>query len=266
MQNAILITGAAGGLGQAIVQKCLERFPTHMIVAADVSEKIFELFDKKVFCLHLDVSDENSIAAGRKSLEEAGLQVSMLVNNAAVSDFFAVSSEPKASLDRMFSINTFGAVNSVREFLPHLHQAHGRVVNISSESIRAPAPFNPYAASKTALEALSVIMRNELALKNIKLVIIRPGAIATPFLDDLYQYKKRIGEGPFKHHLNRFAEQAPKQVRRIAKPEKVADVVIRALSKKKPCRYYHVNNNPLLRIARLLPHSLRDTIMQRMIR
>ena len=72
------------------------------------------------------------------------------MNNAGISDFFPITEKSKESLEKMFAINTFGAVNVVRTFLSHLIESKGRVINISSESVRLPAAFHPYACSRAA--------------------------------------------------------------------------------------------------------------------
>lgn len=262
-EKAILVTGAAGGLGRAIVAACRAAMPDYRIVATDITG--LPQTHPAIIKLKLDVTNEASIAAVREAIEAEGLRVYGLINNAGISDFFPISEKPGEQLDRVFSINTFGPVNMVRAFLPHLIETSGRVVNISSESVRLPASFHPYASSKIAMEALSVSMRNELSLKGVRLSIVRPGAIATPFLNDLEAMKERIGNSIYRDKLLRFAEVAPTQIHRIIKPEKVAKVIIKALVQKKPRRYYHINNNPKLMIAAVLPHRLRDTLMKRVL-
>jgi NAD(P)-dependent dehydrogenase (short-subunit alcohol dehydrogenase family) len=265
-KQAILVTGASGGLGQAIVKKCITTFPDLTVVATDIDNGIASLYNDTVLAMQIDVTDEDSIAAVRNELEERGLQVWGLVNNAGVSDFFPVTEKGKEALESMYAINTFGPVNMVRMFLSHLTATKGRVVNISSESIRLPAAFHPYADTKIALEALSVSMRNELALHGAKLIIVRPGAINTPFLNDLHQMKERIGNSVYAEYLHKFATQAPKQIRRITEPGEVAEVIVKALNKRRPKRYYNVNNNPLLRIAQHLPHKVKDRLMRKILK
>jgi short-subunit dehydrogenase len=85
-------------------------------------------------------------------------------------------------------------------------------------------------------------------------------------LGDLYDLRDHIGESAYAPYFRRFANKAPRQVRKVVKPEKVAGVVIKALQKKSPKSYYMVNNNPVLRIAQLLPQGVRDHFMQRMIK
>lgn len=266
LRKAIIITGAAGGLGQAIVKACLQAFPGLQIIATDIKPDIKSLYDAPVTGMQMDITDEDSIAAVRMAIEEKGLQVWAIVNNAGVSDFFPITEKGKEALESIYAINTFGPVNTVRAFLPHLIASKGRVVNISSESVRLPAAFHPYANTKIALEALSVSMRNELALYGAKLVIIRPGAINTPFLEDLHDLKNRTGDSIYSEYLHNFAAKAPKEIHKIVEPEKVAATVMKALKKTKPKRYYHVNNNPMLRIAEMLPHSLKEHFMQKMLK
>jgi NAD(P)-dependent dehydrogenase (short-subunit alcohol dehydrogenase family) len=266
LKQAILITGAAGGIGQAIVNGCKDTFPDYAIIATDIDKNITTLYEKTVLGMQMDVTDEYSIASVRKEIENKGLQIWGLINNAGVSDFFPVTEKSKDTLESMYAINTFGPVNMVRAFLTHLIATKGRVVNISSESIRLPAAFHPYANTKIALEALSVSMRNELALHGARLVVVRPGAVNTPFLNDLHELKDRIGESIYSEYLHNFALQAPKQLRRVSEPEEVAAVIIKALQKRKPKRYYLVNNNPLLQIGQRLPHGIRDRLMQKMLR
>ena len=265
-QKAIIITGAAGGLGRAIVEACLNAFPECIVLATDVHEGVANVFSSdRILTYHLDVTDESSILSVKDKLEKNGIKIWGLVNNAGVSDFFPVSEEEKDKLEKIFAINTFGPVNMVRCFLPDLIENKGRVVQISSESVRLPAAFHPYAASKIAQEALSVSLRNELALKDVRLSIIRPGAINTPFLEDLMAMKERIGNGIYKEYLEKFSDKAPTQIHNITTPDKVAKVVLEALTSKRPKRYYRVNNNPKLRIAALLPHSVRDFFMRKML-
>ena len=265
-KHAILLTGASGGLGKAIVEICIQRFPDEIIIATDIDPEVESLSDERIMGMQMDVTDEASIEGVKRKLESESIRVWALVNNAGISDFFPISEKPKEQLDKIFAVNTFGAVNCVRTFLPHLVEAKGRVINISSESIRLPAAFHPYANSKIALEALSVSMRNELALKGVKLSIVRPGAIDTPFLDDLEAMKARIGDSIYKESILRFAKAAPGEILRIIKPEKAASLILKALTAKKPCRYYHVNNNPKLRVAQLMPHWVRDYFMRKMIK
>ncbi|NQT77361.1 MAG: SDR family NAD(P)-dependent oxidoreductase [Bacteroidetes bacterium] len=267
MKQSIIITGSAGGLGQAIVRALLDTFPDKLIVATDVSPAVFSLFKEHdgLIPLQMDVSNEQSTHAVRRQLEEKGFRVWALVNNAGISDFYAVSEKEKEVLDRIFAINTFGPVNMVRAFLPHLMETRGRVVQISSESVRLPGAFQAYSSSKIAMEALSVAMRNELALQRIKLSIIRPGAINTPLLDGLRNMKDSIGESVYQKYLLAFAEKAPKQIGKLCEPERVAAVVVKALSQQNPRFYYKVNNNWKLRLAELLPHRWRDYFMRKML-
>ena len=268
MTRTIIVTGAAGGLGQAIVNRALETFTDMMVVAADTNLVPLKLFEghNRLIPFKLDVTSEMDIVSLRRELESRELMAWGIVNNAGISAFFPVSERDRHSLEEIFAVNTFGPVNMVRVFLPHLIKMQGRVIQLSSESIRLPAPFHPYAASKIAMEALCVSMRNELALHGIRLSIIRPGAINTLMLNDLYDMKNHIGKSVYADALRLFAEKAPGQIRRTTEADEVAGLVIKALTVKKPKSYYHINNNFKLRLAQILPHRFRDRLMQAMLR
>ena len=143
MKKAILVTGAAGGLGKAIVQACTDAFPEMLIVAADLPGAYEQIKQTaNVFPEALDVSDESSISQLKGRLEDHGISVWGLVNNAGLSDFFPVSEKSGEHLDRLFAVNTFGPVNMVRGFLDHLIATKGRVVQVSSESVRLPVSYS----------------------------------------------------------------------------------------------------------------------------
>ena len=115
MKQAIIITGAAGGLGKAIVDTCLSAFPELLIVATDISPDIGSMPDNDhILEMKVDVTDEDSIIALRKALEEMGVHTWAIVNNAGVSDFFPVSEKEKDALEKMFAI---GPVSEILQLL-----------------------------------------------------------------------------------------------------------------------------------------------------
>ena len=97
------------------------------------------------------------------------------------------------------------------------------------------------------------------------MIILRPGAIRTPFLHDLETMKDRIGDSIYKEYLLKFSEQAPKQILHITAPDKVAALVVKTLMIRRPKRYYRINNNPMLRIAERMPTKWTDYFMKRML-
>ena len=106
----------------------------------------------------------------------------MLVNNAGMSPVGAVEDFAVAEWKDLFETNVFGVVRCIQAALGHMRDRRsGHIVNISSVAGRAAIPiFGPYAASKWALEALSESLAAEVAIFDIAVTIVEPGAIITP--------------------------------------------------------------------------------------
>lgn len=175
-----LITGCSTGIGRATAIELARR--GHEVVAtARRPDTIADLaaVDNVVAALHLDVTDEASVAA---STTAAG-EIDVVVNNAGWEVAGPVELVPLDEVRRMFETNYFGVIRMVQAFTPRMRlRGHGMFVNVSSVAGRVAGPFNGfYAGSKHAIEALSDSMHYELGHFGIRTVVIEPGGIDTSF-------------------------------------------------------------------------------------
>jgi NAD(P)-dependent dehydrogenase (short-subunit alcohol dehydrogenase family) len=139
-------------------------------------------------------------------------------------------------------------------------QNRGRVVVVSSESYKIQAMFQPYMISKAALESYCRVAWQELTLKGVSLTVIRPGAIDTPLLSWQHsdpQFKDSIFAKEFKAS---FAE-SKKLVGNVTSAAKVAEVILKSATARKPKRFYRVNNNPLVTLISFLPSWWLDELI-----
>ena len=74
-------------------------------------------------------------------------------------------------------VNFLSHQNLLSTFVRDLIISRGRFIVVSSESVKFPALFQPYMISKIALEAFAITVRQEMALKGVRVVIVRPGAV-----------------------------------------------------------------------------------------
>ena len=156
-----------------------------------------------------------------------------------------------------------------------LRHARGRIVNISSVGGRTALPFiGPYAASKFGLEALSDSLRRELRPGGIDVVVIEPGTIATPIWEkgdrEATELRERLpprGRELYGRALERLQKMARERGERGLPPERVAAVVLRALTARRPRARYVVGANARAQIALLglLPDRLSDRVVARML-
>jgi short-subunit dehydrogenase len=266
-KTAILITGAAGGLGRAFVEMSKTLPGLDFIIATDIREEITELFDseKKVLGFRMDAGSEESIKNVKNQLGGQGISVKYIINNAGIFMFQPVSEITGELLDKILKVNTYAPVLTVSVFLDDLIKTGGRVIQISSHGVNFPTLFQPYPASKIALEALSVSMRQELGLVGVDLVLIRSGAINTPLLNDVNIPDTVIEKSRYAKYLKKFIGIAQKDIGKTVEAEAVANIVRRALTAGKPRRIYKINPNRTITLMSSFPQWLIDILIRRSV-
>jgi short-subunit dehydrogenase len=123
-----------------------------------------------------------------------------------------------AQMRDLFELNVYAPLRLAQIAMPHLEKTRGTVVMMSSIAGIVAAPrYGAYAASKFALEALAMSMRSELASSGVRVVVVRPGPVATPFRVNA---TKAEGEG----------YDAPVDPK-AQSPETIAELTIRAVER-----------------------------------
>jgi NAD(P)-dependent dehydrogenase (short-subunit alcohol dehydrogenase family) len=175
----ILVTGASSGIGAAIAKRLADE--GHHVFGA--SRRRPEVADPRIEYLELDVrSDESVDACVHEVLREEG-RVDVLINNAGYllggACEEATIEEAKAQLDTNF----FGVVRMTQAVLPAMRgQRAGHILTTSSLAGLVPVPFwGFYNASKFAVEGFMETLRHEVRPFGIKVALVEPGAIKTPF-------------------------------------------------------------------------------------
>src|SRR5947209_2593763 len=148
--RAVLITGCSTGIGRATAER-LARSGHTVYATARRPESISDLEAAGCRTLALDVTDEASMTAAVRAVEEAEGAVGVLVNNAGYSQSGAVESVPMDAVRRQFETNVFGLVRMCQLVLPKMREQHwGRIVNVSSMGANLTFPGGGfYHATKT---------------------------------------------------------------------------------------------------------------------
>ena len=179
----VLVTGCSSGIGRATVQALAERGHAVLASARD-PEGLAGL--PVAARIQLDVCDPASVAA---AVAEAG-HVDALVNNAAWSVSGPVERVPIDAAQRMFETNVFGPARLIQALAPAMRERRsGAIVNVSSLAGRVVPPLGGfYSASKFALEALSEALHFELSRFSVRVAIVEPGYVNTPFREKAGRY------------------------------------------------------------------------------
>jgi NAD(P)-dependent dehydrogenase (short-subunit alcohol dehydrogenase family) len=182
VSKAALITGCSTGIGRATAERLASKGWTVYATSRRIAD-VEDLGGHGCRTLALDVTDEASMAAAVRTVEEAEGSVGVLVNNAGYSQSGAVETVAMDLVRRQFETNVFGLVRLVQLVLPGMRrQGWGRIVNLSSMGGRLTLPGGGfYHATKHAVEALTDALRFEVGGFGIDAVIIEPGLIRTGF-------------------------------------------------------------------------------------
>jgi NAD(P)-dependent dehydrogenase (short-subunit alcohol dehydrogenase family) len=196
INKTILITGACGGIGQALVQEY--RSLNYQVIAIDEKEKINELGDVDFLKFNLmdfvsDPKTRNTFKAEFDNLRGENHLVA-IINNAAVQTVKKFEDIDKDDWQETLEVNLLAPFFLTQLFLEELSDNYGSVLNISSiHASQTKKGFTVYATSKAALSALTKLLAIELGSR-VRVNAIEPGAISTKMLEAgfLLEPEKRI--------------------------------------------------------------------------
>jgi len=263
----ILISGASTGIGRAAAIHLARK--GHSVWAGVRSQKAFDELTKAnvqgLQPVFLDVCDEKSIVDCVSLIKKKAGILHALVNNAGIAVGGPIEGVKLEDWRRQFETNVFGQVRVIQECLPLLRESKGRIVNISSIAGKISSPFlGPYSASKFALEAVSDSLRRELRKHGVKVSVVEPGPIATPFweksktegLQKIDQYGPMLKE-VYGSSLLKFKQRVEFSEKTASPVAVVVKAIEHALTAKSPKTRYPVGRG--IKAATMLFNSLPDS-------
>lgn len=181
-----LVTGASSGIGEATAEALAAAGAT-VAVAARRRDRLDALVRRladrgsHAVAVELDVTDRAAcVAAVRRTVDELGA-LDILVNNAGVMLLGPIEDADTDEWVRMLETNVLGLMLMTHAALPHLLRRGGAVVQMSSAAGRVTRPSTAvYNASKFAVGAFSDVLRQEVAARGVRVIVVEPGAVDTP--------------------------------------------------------------------------------------
>lgn len=231
MRKTVLITGGSRGIGAATARLAAERGYVVCVnyrrdadaanaVVADIRQHGGE-----ALALPADVSREDEVQALFRRIDSELGPLTALVNNAGMLETQCrVDEVDAARLQRIFATNVIGPFLCAREAVRRMSTLHGgrggAIVNVSSMASRlgAPGEYVDYAASKGALDTLTIGLSREVAGEGIRVNAVRPGLIHT----DIHASGGEPGR------VDRIGPSLP--MGRGGTPEEVAQAIVWLLS------------------------------------
>lgn len=183
-----VVTGAASGVGLALAEAMLSYGATK-VVLADFNDENLEretarlenAYRGKTLGLHCDVTNDDEVQAMIGKTAEFGGRIDILFNNAGAGLGGFFDKLTNEQWEKAFALNFYGALYGIRAVLPIMRrQRSGHIVDIVSGIAFAPmAQQTMYAATKAALNALTLALRYELWDEGIRVSSATPGLTAT---------------------------------------------------------------------------------------
>jgi NADP-dependent 3-hydroxy acid dehydrogenase YdfG len=188
-EPVLVITGASTGIGAATARRAAE-FGYRLVLAARSEDKLADLAeelggDDRALAVRCDVTDwDDQQALVATTLDRFGRMDAYFANAGfgAKRGFLEESVEHWRS---MIDTNVLGAALSIRASLPHFRERNrGHLILTSSIAGRRALPGSLYSATKHAVTAMGEALRQEISDTDIKVTLIEPGAVDTPFFEN----------------------------------------------------------------------------------
>ena len=187
MKN-IFITGGNRGIGKGLVEIFSENYKVFFSAREENKAKsvIESIENENISYVTMDVGDEQSVLKGIESLKEKTDSIDILINNAGIlipglkHKIDAIKTDDESIL-KTFNINTVGVLRVCKAVLP-IMPVSSRIINISSGMGQMEGMATgsiAYRLSKSALNALTIVLSQELSDKDIKVNAICPGWVQT---------------------------------------------------------------------------------------
>lgn len=255
--KSIVVTGASTGIGWGCVKVLTGKgFHVYGSVRKQAdADRLSKEFGAAFTPLIFDVTDEAAVhAAAREVATKLGGQtLAGLVNNAGIANPGPLLHIDIDSFRQQMEVNVTGQLIVTQAFAPLLGatpdakgKQPGRICMMSSVGGKVGMPFvGPYNTSKFALEGLSESLRRELMLYGVDVIVIAPGAIATPIWDKADAIDvSRYANTPFAKSLNMVKGYMLEMGKKGFPPERIGEVVHTALTVANPKTRYIATPDP----------------------
>jgi NAD(P)-dependent dehydrogenase (short-subunit alcohol dehydrogenase family) len=270
MNKVWFITGAGSGLGTGIARAAL-RAGDRVVATGRNIEKVRKAFPdvapENIGFVQLDVANEAPAQAAVDEAMKRFGRIDVLVNNAGYSLLGNFEQMTTAEIQQQFATNFYGVVYVMQAALPAMRrQRSGHIINISSVAgVVGLKHCSAYAATKFAVEGLSLSVATEVAKFGIKMTVVEPGFFRTDLLDahNVRWVSKVIEdyalEGTAEAMWSRYNGAQPND------PAKLGDALVKIVAMQNPPKVFAAGTDALDTIRPAIEERLRDMRAQELL-
>jgi NAD(P)-dependent dehydrogenase (short-subunit alcohol dehydrogenase family) len=263
MSKVWFITGAGSGIGAGVAKAAL-RAGDRVVATGRNLEKVRRAFpnvaQENIAFVQLDVANEAQTQAAVDEAMKRFKRIDVLVNNAGYSLLGNFEQMTTAEIQQQFAPNFYGVVHMMQATLPVMRrQRSGHIINISSVAgVVGLKHCAAYAATKFAVEGLSLSVATEVAQFGIKVTVVEPGFFRTGLLDA--QNVRWVGkvvedyapEGTAEDMWSKYSGTQPND------PAKLGDALVKIAAMQNPPKVFAAGSDALSTITPAIEERLRD--------
>ena len=262
--KSVLITGAYGGMGKETTK--LLRNLGYQVFALDIKT---EEIPKNVIPIECDLTSEESVINAYEAVKKHTDNLYAIIHFAGIYMLDSLVEMDTNSFKRIFDINVNGVYLINKIFLPLLKKDSRILITTSELAPLDPLPFTGiYAITKSALDKYAYSLRMELQLLDIKVSVLRAGAVKTDMLGVSTTALDHFCEKTQLYSCNaaRFKSIVDSVEARNIPPSNIAVKALRILKKRRPKFAYSINRNPLLLLLNILPKRMQLWIIRQILK
>jgi 2-hydroxycyclohexanecarboxyl-CoA dehydrogenase len=224
--KAIIVTGAAGGIGSAIAAEAAAAGGRVALWDLDVERVAAAAAEVGLGAVGLgvDITDRQSVESALVSTEKQIGSIDVLVNNAGIDVIERFLDSQESTWERVVAVNFLGTVRCCHVIVPGMvERGAGRIINIASDAGRVGSSGEVvYSGTKGGVIAFSKGLAREVAASGVGVNVVCPGPTNTPILDQVAEASQKLYDA--------LAKAVP--MRRIAQPSDIAPAIVFLASEK----------------------------------
>jgi 3-oxoacyl-[acyl-carrier protein] reductase len=231
--KVVIITGASKGMG-AEMAKMMSGEGAKVVVnyassKTDADKVVNEITENggTAIAVQGDVSKSDDVKRIFEETQKAYGRLDVLVNNAGMYNFAPLAGVTEETYRKTFDLNVLGVILTSQEALKMFDENGGSIINISAALTRSPEAFQTvYAASKNAVNSITISLAQELGHKNIRVNAILPGPVITEGVKKMQANMpmKKVEPAEEQSMGNKMVSRTA--LGRIGKPEDIANMAV----------------------------------------
>ncbi|MEK4922651.1 SDR family NAD(P)-dependent oxidoreductase [Cytobacillus sp. FSL R5-0569] len=217
-----IITGGAGGIGEATVKKLLSE--EAKVVVFDLQQGKWQGYQDDIEEIKVDIRNRREVEEAVKSVYKKFNRIDILINCAGILKDHLIDDMLDHEWDTVIDVNLKGSFNCCRAVTPYMkRQQQGKIILISSVAALGTQGRVNYAAAKAGIQGLTKSLAIELGPHGIHVNAVAPGYIETQMSKVSEADAHKRGIDNFNQMKRAILNRNP--IRRIGQPEDVANVI-----------------------------------------